>query len=532
MSDGRDKVSNQLSSIGKCPRSLNAATGVATTSSGCPIDTITASMTSGPRGAIALKDHTLIDHLAAFGRERIPERVVHAKGAGAFGYFETTSTQIQNYCKAKLFDTIGKITPVGVRFSTVGGESGSADTARDPRGYAVKFYTEDGNWDLVGNNTPIFFIRDPILFPSFIHTQKRNPATHTKDPDAMWDFISLRPETVHQVSFLFGDRGTPDGYRHMNGYGSHTFKTVNSSGEAFYVKWHFKTDQGIKNLPAAKADEISASDPDYAIRDLYNAIADGNPPSWTLYVQVMSYAQAENANFNPFDVTKVWSHAKYPLIEVGRMHLNRNPEDCFAEVEQLAFAPSHLVPGIEPSPDKMLQARLFSYSDTHRHRLGVNYQQIPVNCPFASKHKVRNYQRDGVMRVDGNQNGAPNYFPNSFNGPAPDNNVAWHKEETTGDVARYETGDEDNFSQCGQFFRNVLNAAARERLTDNIAGNLVNAQDFIQDRVIANFAKCDPNYGKMVQTKVAALKKKTAKVAKKAPAAPLNPPRAVPKSNL
>lgn len=517
----RDKVTNQLKEkAAQCPF---RATNGATTSSGCPVDTLTASMTAGPRGHISLQDHTLIDHLAAFARERIPERVVHAKGAAAFGSFEVTQSQIQNYCKAKMFDTVGKITPVALRFSTVGGESGSADTARDPRGFAVKFYTEDGNWDMVGNNTPIFFIRDPILFPSFIHTQKRNPATHAKDPDAMWDFIGLRPETCHQVSFLFSDRGTPDGYRHLNGYGSHTFKTVNAAGEAFYVKWHFKTDQGIKNLSAAKADELAGSDPDYATRDLYNAIADGNFPSWTVYVQVMSYAQAEHATFNPFDVTKVWPHAKYPLLEVGRMTLNRNPEDYFAEVEQLAFAPSHLVPGIEPSPDKMLQARLFSYSDTHRHRLGVNYQQIPVNCPFATK--VQTYQRDGNMRVDGNMRGGPNYWPNSFNGPAPDSSLAWHSDTATGDVQRYETGEEDNFTQAGQFFRNTLDGAARERLTDNIAGALVNAQDFIQKRVIANFAACDANYGRMVEQKVNALKKKGKRPAVATKAAPLNPPR-------
>lgn len=300
MSCPRDNVSDQLKSFG-CTR--NAAT--ITTSNGAPVDTITASLTSGPLGPIALKDFTLIDHLAAFDRERIPERVVHAKGAGAFGYFEVTSPEIKNFCKAKLFDTVGKRTPLAVRFSTVGGESGSADTARDPRGFAIKFYTEEGNWDLVGNNTPIFFIRDPILFPSFIHTQKRNPVTHCKDPDAMWDFISLRPETTHQVSFLFSDRGTPDGYRHMNGYGSHTFKTVNAAGVPFYVKWHLKTDQGIKNLPAAEADRLTAADPDYAIRDLFNAIDSGNYPSWTFYIQVMTVDQANKCAFNPFDVTKV-----------------------------------------------------------------------------------------------------------------------------------------------------------------------------------------------------------------------------------
>ena len=485
-------------------------------------------MTAGQRGPIVLQDFNLVDHLAHFDRERIPERVVHAKGAGAFGYFEVTSTEFTKYCKAKIFETVGKRTPVAFRGSTVGGESGSADTARDPRGYALKFYTEEGNWDLVGNNTPIFFIRDPILFPSFIHTQKRNPSTHLKDADAMWDFISLRPETVHQVSFLFGDRGTPDGYRHMNGYGSHTFKTTTATGDAFYVKWHFKTDQGIRNLSAEEAEKIASSDPDYAIRDLYNAIGSGDFPSWTMYAQVMTFEEAQTCPFNPFDLTKTWSHKSYPLIEIGRVTLDRNPENYFAEVEQLAFAPSHMVPGIEPSPDKMLQARLFSYADTHRHRLGTNYQSIPVNCPFATK--VSNYQRDGPMTVDGNQGGAPNYFPNSFGGAAPRETAAWHTEPLSGQVMRYDTGDEDNFTQCGNFFREVLDKGARDRLTSNIAGALVGAQDFIQKRAIANFAACDAQYGRMVADKVTALK---AVGARKRPttkpaAAPLNPPRQCP----
>jgi catalase len=461
-------------------------------------------MTAGPRGSIVLKDFTLVDHLASFDRERIPERVVHAKGAGAFGYFEVTNKEFSKYCKAKFLQSVGKRTPIAARFSTVGGESGSADTARDPRGFAVKFYTEEGNWDMVGNNTPIFFIRDPILFPSFIHTQKRNPATHCKDPDMFWDFISLRPETVHQVSILMGDRGTPDGYRKMNGYGSHTFKTVNDAGEAFYVKWHFKSDQGVHNLTPADADRLASEDPDYAIRDLYNAIAKNDCPSWTLKVQIMTYEQAERTSFNPFDVTKVWPQAEFPLLEVGRMTLDRNPENYFAEVEQIAFAPSHMVPGIEPSPDKMLQGRLFSYADTHRHRLGTNYQQIPVNCPFATK--VRNFQRDGHMTVDGNQGGAPNYFPNSFSGPQPDMSSSWHADKATGDVMRYETGDEDNFSQCATFFNKVLGPAERERLTDNIAGHLVNAQDFLQERAIANFAAVDAKYGQMIKNKVQAIK--------------------------
>lgn len=299
-----------------------------------------------------------MDEISHFDRERIPERVVHAKGAGAFGYFEVTHPDIQKYSAAKVFNAVGKKTPIAVRFSTVGGESGSADTVRDPRGFAVKFYTDDGIWDLVGNNTPIFFIRDPILFPSFIHTQKRNPATHLKDPDMFWDFISLRPETTHQVLFLFSDRGIPDGYRHMNGYGSHTFKLINENGEPTYCKFHYKTDQKIKNIPVDRANDLSANDPDYSIRDLYNAIAKGDFPSWTFYIQVMSYAEAQKASFNPFDLTKVWPHCDYPLIPVGKLVLDRNPNNYFAEVEQIAFSPANLVPGIEPSPDKMLQGNL------------------------------------------------------------------------------------------------------------------------------------------------------------------------------
>lgn len=350
----------------------------------------------------------------------------------------------------------------------------------------------------------------------------------------MWDFISLRPETTHQVSVLFSDRGTPDGYRKMNGYGSHTFKTVNENGEAFYVKWHFKTDQGVKNLSVPEADHLAGADPEYAIRDLYNAIGEGDFPSWTLFIQVMTFDQAERSQFNPFDVTKVWPHAQYPLIEVGRMVLNKNPDNYFAEVEQIAFAPSHMVPGIEPSPDKMLQGRLFSYADTHRHRLGVNYQNIPVNCPYAAS--VKNYQRDGVMSVDGNQGGTPNYFPNSFGGPEPSSSGTWHAYPATGDVQRYETGAEDNFSQVGDFYRKVLSPAERERLTSNIAGALSGAQEFIQQRAIANFAAADADYGRSIQRKVDAIKKaNSAKLPtnKKTGEAPLlSPPRIVVKSNL
>ncbi|CAG0890171.1 unnamed protein product [Darwinula stevensoni] len=468
---------------------------VLTTGHGAPVGDKLNALTLGPRGPQLLQDVVYVDEMAHFDRERIPERVVHAKGAGAFGYFEVTH-DITKYCKADLFSRVGKQTPVLVRFSTVGGESGSADTVRDPRGFAVKFYTEEGNWDLVGNNTPIFFIRDPLLFPSFIHTQKRNPVTHLKDPDMFWDFITLRPETTHQVSFLFSDRGIPDGHRHMNGYGSHTFKLVNKEGKAVYCKFHYKTDQKIKNLPVEKAAELASSDPDYYIRDLYNAIANRNFPSWTLYIQVMTFEQAENWKFNPFDLTKVWPHKEFPLIPVGRIVLNRNPTSYFTDVEQAAFAPSDMVPGIEPSPDKMLQGRLFSYPDTHRHRLGANYLQLPVNCPY--KTKVSNYQRDGPMSID-NQPGAPNYYPNSFSGPRDVPQHREHSFQVSADVARYNSSDDDNFTQPGIFYREVLNAEERKRLVENIAAHIKDAQYFIQERAIANFSKADPDYGRGIK---------------------------------
>jgi catalase len=502
-----DKAANQLIEYGEKNKDNSDRL---TTGHGQPVGDKLNSLTAGPRGPILLQDVTLVDELAHFDRERIPERVVHAKGAGAFGYFEVTH-DITKYTKAVVFDKIGKRTPVALRFSTVGGESGSADTARDPRGFAVKFYTEDGIWDLVGNNTPIFFIRDPILFPSFIHTQKRNPVTHLKDANMFWDFISLRPETTHQVSFLFSDRGTPDGYRFMNGYGSHTFKLVNDKNQVHFVKFHFKTDQGIKNLPAERAAQLAGENPDYSIQDLYNAIANGEYPSWTLHIQVMSAAEAETVSFNPFDLTKVWPQGQYPLIQVGRLVLNRNPANYFAEVEQIAFAPSHLIPGIEASPDKMLQGRLHSYADTHRHRLGANYLQIPVNCPF----KVRNYQRDGPQTFNDNQTGAPNYFPNSFSGPA--HNATYTEAEipiNATDAKRYDTSNDDNFSQVGIFWRNVLKEDERQRLVNNIAGHLIGAAEFIQQRAVENFRKADEDYGRRLREALDKLKNQNTNVSK------------------
>nr|ABI64115.1 catalase [Azumapecten farreri]QFR39791.1 catalase [Azumapecten farreri] len=499
----RDKATNQLEEFKKAQSKAD----VLTTGTGAPVGTKTATLTAGPRGPVLIQDFTFTDEMAHFNRERIPERVVHAKGGGAFGYFEVTH-DITKYCKAKPFEFVGKKTPVGIRFSTVGGESGSADSARDPRGFAVKFYTEDGNWDVVGNNTPIFFIRDPMLFPNFIHTQKRNPQTHLKDPDMFWDFISLRPETTHQVSFLFSDRGTPNGFRKMNGYGSHTFKMVNKEGKPVYCKFHFKTDQGIKNLMADQAAELSKNDPDYAIRDLFNAISEGDFPSWSLFIQVMTFEEAEKFKYNPFDLTKVWPQGEYPLIPVGRMVLNRNPKNYFAEVEQIAFSPAHMIPGIEASPDKMLQGRLFSYSDTHRHRLGSNYLQLAVNCPFNTKAK--NYQRDGPQCVGDNQGNAPNYFPNSFSGPQDNKQFLESPFSITGDVQRYETGDEDNFSQVTVFWNKVLKPEERQRLVENIAGHLKNAQEFIQRRTVHNFTQVHPDFGGGIQKLLNSYKKQSA----------------------
>lgn len=496
---GRDKAAEQLKEFKK----TQVKEDVLTTGTGAPVGLKTATMTVGPRGPVLLQDFVFTDEMAHFNRERIPERVVHAKGAGAFGYFECTH-DITKYTKAKPFEFVGKKTPLAVRFSTVGGESGSADTARDPRGFAVKMYTEDGNWDIVGNNTPIFFIRDPMLFPSFIHTQKRNPQTHLKDPDMFWDFITLRPETTHQVSFLFSDRGTPDGYRRMNGYGSHTFKLVNKEGKPVYCKFHWKCDQGIRNLMSDEAAQLATDDPDYAIRDLYNHISEGDFPSWSLKIQVMTFEEAEKFRYNPFDLTKIWPQGEFPLIPVGRMVLNRNPKNYFAEVEQIAFSPVHMIPGVEASPDKMLQGRLFSYSDTHRHRLGSNYLQIPVNCPFNARTK--NYQRDGPQCVDENQGGAPNYFPNSFSGPVDNPSNLESEFSISGDVKRYNTADEDNYSQVGVFWRKVLKPAERQRLVENIAGHAINASDFLQKRVVKNFSQADPEYGRAIQEKLDQLK--------------------------
>jgi len=465
-----------------------------TTSQGTPVADNQNSRTAGAYGGILLEDFHLIDKLAKFDRERIPERVVHAKGSGAHGFFEVTH-DVSKYCKAKLFDTLGKKTPIFLRFSTVGGEKGSADTERDPRGFSIKFYTEEGNWDMVGNNTPVFFIRDPIKFPDFIHTQKRNPETNVKDAQMVFDFASLVPESNHQFTILFSDRGTPIGYRQMNGYGSHTFRWVNSDNEVFYVKFHFKTTLGIKNFTGKEADAMKSVDMEFSQRDLFDNIKNGNFPSWDFKVQVMPEKDAENYKWNVFDITKVWPQSDYPLITVGKLTLNRNPVNYHAEVEQSAFAPAHMVPGIEPSADKMLQGRLFSYPDTQRHRLGGNYDQIPINCPYRTK--VTNTQRDGLT-YNGNQNNNKNYEPNSFNQNTPTYDM---KRDSTasslrGLAQRYKPDHpNDDFSQAGTLYSKVFNDSQRTTQVSNLSGAMKGLPSDILERQIRIFYKCNAEYG-------------------------------------
>jgi len=462
-----------------------------TTDAGRPVGDNQNSLTVGPRGPVVFEDFLLFEKMAHFNRERIPERVVHAKGSGAYGHFVCTNPLTQ-YTTAKLFSSAGKKTPTFLRFSTVGGEKGSADTERDPRGFALKFYTEEGNWDLVGNNTPVFFIRDPLKFGDFIHTQKRDPQTNLKSATMMWDFWSLSPESLHQVTILFSDRGTPDGYRHMDGFSSHTFSLINAKNELFYVKWHFKTKQGIKNFTREGADDMRGQDPDYAQRDLFEAIKNGEFPKWRVCVQVMPDKDADTYRINPFDLTKVWPHGDYPLIEVGEVVLDRNPENYFAEVEQAAFDPKNIVPGMGYSPDKMLQARLISYPDAHRYRLGVNYDSLPVNKPQCPFHT---YNRDGAMRFDGNSGASVNYEPNSFGGPTQDPAFRERPRPVSGTVDRHNHRlDADYYTQPGNLFR-LMNANARQRLIGNIAASLKNAPRRIQELQVQHFFQADPAYG-------------------------------------
>lgn len=462
-----------------------------TTSWGAPVGDNQNSMTAGQRGPTLLQDVHLLEKLAHFNRERVPERVVHAKGAGAHGYFEVTNDLTQ-YTKAAFLSEVGKKTPMFIRFSTVAGELGSADTVRDPRGFAVKFYTEEGNYDIVGNNTPVFFIRDAIKFPDFIHTQKRNPQTHLKDPNAVWDFWSLSPEALHQVTILMSDRGIPATLRHMHGFGSHTFKWTNAEGDGVWIKYHFKTEQGVKNLTADVAAKITGENPDYHTEDLFNAIEAGDFPAWKLYVQIMPLEDANTYRFDPFDVTKIWSQKDYPLIEVGRMVLDRNPENYFAEVEQATFSPGSLVPGVDVSPDKMLQGRLFAYADAHRYRVGANHNHLPIN---RAKSEVNSYQRDGQMRFDGNGGKSVNYEPNSFGGPTEVNEHKQAAFPVSGLAENAGYDHDDHYTQAGDLYR-LMSEEERERLVANIVAAMKPVQrDDIKLRQIAHFYKADPEYG-------------------------------------
>ncbi|GLO11067.1 TPA: catalase [Pseudomonas putida] len=464
---------------------------ILTTASGAPVADNQNSRSAGPRGPLLLDDFHLIEKLAHFNRENIPERRVHAKGSGAYGTF-TVNRDITHYTSAKLFEQIGKQTDTFLRFSTVGGERGSADTERDPRGFAVKFYTEEGNWDIVGNNTPVFFIRDPLKFPDFIHTQKRHPQSNLKNAQMMWDFWSHSPEALHQVTILFSDRGIPDGYRHMHGFGSHTYSLINAKGERTWVKWHFKTQQGIKNLAPADAARLAGTDPDYAQRDLFEAIERGDYPRWTVCIQVMSEAEAASRYENPFDVTKTWSQKDYPLIEVGVLELNRNPLNYFAEVEQAAFGPSNMVPGVGLSPDRMLQGRVFAYADAHRYRVGTNHQHLPVNAPRCA---VNSYQRDGSMAT-GSYGSAPNYEPNSY-AEAPKQSPR-HAEPAlalNGSADRYDhREDTDYFSHAGALFR-LMSDEQKALLISNIAGTMAGVSEDVIQRQLRYFFKADPAYG-------------------------------------
>ncbi|MPQ83609.1 catalase [Pseudomonas sp. MAFF 730085] len=469
---------------------MNMST-ILTTASGAPVADNQNSRTAGPRGPVLLDDFHLLEKLAHFNRENIPERRVHAKGSGAHGTF-TVTRDITQYSRAKLFESIGKKTATFLRFSTVGGERGSADTARDPRGFALKFYTEEGNWDIVGNNTPVFFIRDPLKFPDFIHTQKRLPQTNLKSAQAVWDFWSLSPESLHQITILFSDRGTPDGFRHMHGFGSHTYSLINARGERHWVKWHYKTKQGIKNLTPEEATRLAGTDPDYAQRDLFSAIQRGDFPKWSVNIQIMTEAQAAAHYENPFDVTKTWSQSEFPLIEIGELELNRNPLNYFAEVEQATFGPSNMVPGVGLSPDRMLQGRVFAYGDAHRYRVGTNHQQLPINAPLQP---ANHYQRDGSMAFGANGGASPNYEPNTVAGtPQQAPQYAEPPLALRGAADRYDQReDTDYYSHAGALFR-LQTDAQKTLLINNIAGAMAGVSSNVVQLQLQHFFKADPAY--------------------------------------
>jgi len=469
-----------------------------TTATGIPVGDNQNALTAGRHGPLLVEDRQLFEKHAHFNRERIPERVVHAKGSGAYGTLRIRA-DITRLTKAQCLQP-GTESACFLRCSTVAGERGAADAERDVRGFALKVYTAEGNWDLVGNNTPVFFVRDPYKFPDFIRTQKRDPRTNLRSPTAMWDFWSLSPESLHQVTILFSERGLPRSFRHMNGYGSHTYSLINEAGERCWVKFHFKTNQGIACLTDEAAARLVGGDRESHQRDLYEAIENGDFPTWRFCIQVMPEADAARMPFDPFDLTKVWPHRDYPLIEVGTLELNRNPENYFAEVEQAAFEPSNVVPGIGFSPDKMLQFRIFAYADAHRYRLGSpNYASLPVNRPRCPVHT---YQRDGVMRFDGNGGGGVGYEPNSFAGPVEDRRFVEPPLALSGAAARYDHREgNDDYTQVGALFR-LMTKEQRQALVDNIARAMQGVPEAIVRRQLGHFAKADPAYGEGVANRL------------------------------
>ena len=472
-----------------------------TTDAGIPVASDEYSLTVGAEGPLLLQDHYLLEQMANFNRERIPERQPHAKGGGAFGTFEVTQ-DVSAFTRASVFQP-GASTDMLARFSTVAGERGSPDTWRDPRGFSLRFYTDEGNFDMVGNNTPVFFIRDPMKFQHFIRSQKRMLANNLRDHDMQWDFWTLSPESAHQVAWLMGDRGIPRTWRHMNGYSSHTYMWINAEGERFWVKYHFKTDQGIEFFTQHEGDQMASADTDYHQRDLFEHIEDGEHPSWTLKVQIMPFEEAKTYRHNPFDLTKVWPHEDYPLQEVGRMTLNRNVTDYHTEIEQAAFAPSNSVPGTGLSPDRMLLARGFSYADAHRARLGVNYTQIPVNAP---RSEVNAYSKDGHMRV---QNATdPIYAPNSKGGPQADprrtdDGGLWYADGEMVRTAYVAREDDDDFGQAHTLVRDIMDDEARERLVDNVVGHLLNGvSEPVLARAFEYWTNIDAEVGAQIESGV------------------------------
>ena len=465
-----------------------------TTSAGNPVADNQNSITAGPRGPLLMQDYQLLEKLAHQNRERIPERTVHAKGSGAYGTL-TITHDISQYSKASVFVKIGQKTDCLLRFSTVAGERGAADAERDVRGFALKFYTDEGNWDMVGNNTPVFFVRDPHKFPDFIHTQKRHPKSNLRSNAAMWDFWSLSPESLHQVTILMSDRGLPRSFRHVNGYGSHTYSFINAKNERFWVKFHFKTLQGHKFWTNEEAERVVAKDRESSQRDLFEAIEREDFPKWRFCVQIMPEKEAEAYRWNPFDLTKVWPHEDYPLIDVGVLELNRNPEHYFAEVEQASFSPSNILPGISWSPDKMLQARIFSYADAHRYRVGTHYEMLPVNRP---KVGVRTYHADGPMRFDAPKGTDAYYEPNTFGGPVQDKRFAEPPLRISGDADRYNHRDgNDDYTQPGNLFR-LMTPDQQQRLFKNIASAMAGVPEEIIQRQLGHFHKADPHYAEGV----------------------------------